>query len=100
MLLLGALLVEFLWMDWSLFIFVTISVFVIIVAALGAMYIQRISKPHCKKCGHPLELKEKELLSQDEEIVRGRFVFIYKYAYEFNCPSCHEVVHVNKTVKK
>lgn len=94
------LLVEFLWMDWSMFLYVLIAGILVAVIGFFATYIQKTSKPHCKKCGHKLKLENKTLLNQEEEIRYGQFVFIYKYQYDYACPNCQEVVHINKTVKK
>lgn len=97
---LGVSLTLFLHLDWSITFYIVFAAIIINVATFSGLYIQRTSKPHCKNCGHELKMVDKQLLNQYEEIVRGRFIFIYKFAYEFNCPSCNEVVHINKTVKK
>ncbi len=99
-LILSLMLVEFIWMDWSLFLYALIAVSLSAFIAFMAVYIQKTSKPHCKKCGHKLKLQNKQLINQEEEIRYGQFVFIYKYQYDFECPHCNEVVHINKTVKK
>ncbi len=94
------LLLAFIYFEWSLFLYALFAIVLAAFIAFMAVYIQKTSKPHCKKCGHKLKLQNKQLINQEEEIRYGQFVFIYKYQYDFECPHCNEVVHINKTVKK
>ncbi len=87
-------------LDVSYFIYIPLFLISITVGIFSVVYFQKTGRPVCKKCNHKMKLENKKLLNQDEEIRNGQFVFIYKYEYEYKCPTCQEVVHINKTVKK
>ena len=87
-------------MDVSYWIYTPLFFGTIAVGGFLVIYHQKTGRPICKKCNQKMALRNKKLLSQDEEIRYGQFVFIYKYEYEYQCEHCKEVVHINKTVKK
>lgn len=82
-----------------LLILISILAGLIILTGFFIIYFQKTEKPVCKNCKKHMFCTHKTLLSQEEEIRNGQFVFLYKYEYIYKCDHCGEVVHINKIQK-
>lgn len=95
-----ALIITFQWIDLPLTILFVLLLSVLGICVFSVLFFQKTEKPVCKHCNKTMDLVQKKLIYQDEIIRNRKFVFIYKYAYEYQCPKCSSVIHINKTEKK
>lgn len=85
--------------NWSSAILVGLVSIIVLLSLARGIYVQKTSHPYCKHCKQPLIATKKTLIGQDERVIRGKFVFFYKYQYEYHCVICHEGTVVQKVHK-
>lgn len=79
--------------------YIGVTVILLGIGIFLSVYIQKLQKPVCESCGKELKLINKEKIDQTEEIINGRFVFIYRYNYQYQCSDCKKEHTFNKTIK-
>lgn len=75
----------FIIMDWSMALYIVISLVITIASTLYAIHIKKRSNPNCSGCGQPMTLRNFTLLDQSEKIKRGKFVFLNS---NYQCEMC------------
>ncbi len=85
----------FIIMDWSMALYIVISLIITLTSTLYAIHVKKSSYPNCKNCGQSMSARGFSLIGRSEKIRRGKIIFLNTYQYDFQCDICH-----NKTYKK